>query len=230
MKNLYFIFFLVFASMGYSQCIDPILTDFECGAPSHPFIGGTAVTNIANPFPGGINSSNNVGEAIDDGTQGFDALIVDYGAPIDLTANPVFHLKIYTQLTTPIPFTAKVEGGGQPLEIQTNIDVTNQWREYTFDFSSVAGQGNTRLVLFFNFAQTNGTTTDTYYIDDMFFAPAPVPCQDPILTDFECSAPSHPFTGGTAVTKIANPFPSGINTSNNVGEAIDDGTHPISYI
>ena len=233
MKKIALILSLLTAFIGSSQCTDPVLTDFECGTPSHPFSGGVVVTNIANPFSSGINTSVNVGEAIDNGTEPFDALIVDYGAPIDLTTNPIFHIKVYTELTTPIPFVAKVEGGTTPLEISTTIDVSNEWTEFTFDFSSVADSGNTTLVVFFNFNETDGTTTDTYYIDDLFFGPADTEetmCEDPILSDFECDLPSHPFSGGVVVTNITNPFSGGINTSANVGEAIDNGTEPFDAL
>ena len=230
MKKMLLILSLLSAFIGSSQCTDPVLTDFECGTPSHPFSGGVTVGTIANPFLGGINTSANVGEATDDGTEPFDAVIIDYGAPIDLATNPIFHIKIYTEITTPIPFVAKVEGGTTPLEILTSIDDSDQWMEYTSDFSSVANNGNTTLVLFFNFNQTNGTTTDTYYIDDMFFGAPPTICSDPILTDFECDIPSHPFTGGVMVDNIANPFSGGINTSANVGEATDNGTEPFDAV
>ncbi len=215
------------SDMEGTMCEDPILTDFECDLPSHPLSGGVVVTNIANPFMGGINTSANVGQAVDNGTEGFDALIVNYGAPIDLATNPIFHIKVYTELTSPIPFVAKVEGGTTPLEIMTTIETSNEWTEFTFDFSSVADAGNTTLVVFFNFNQTDGTVTDTYYIDDLFFGPIEVEqtmCEDPILTDFECDLPSHPLSGGVVVTNITNPVTGGINTSANVGQAVDNGT------
>ncbi|RMB59406.1 T9SS C-terminal target domain-containing protein [Dokdonia sinensis] len=232
MKKILLLLILFPALIGYSQCVDPLLTDFECGTPSHPFSGGVVVNNVPNPFSGGINTSANVGEATDNGTEPFDAIIVDYGAPIDLMTNPIFHIKVYTELTTPIPFVAKVEGGTTPLEIMTNIDVSDQWLEYTFDFSSVADSGNTTLVIFFNFNESDGSITDTYYIDDIFFAPAEedTMCVDPILSDFECDLPSHPFSGGVVVNNVPNPFSGGINVSANVGEATDNGTEPFDAI
>ncbi|WGK64031.1 T9SS type A sorting domain-containing protein [Croceiramulus getboli] len=224
MKQFLLFFFIFSSYLGFAQCVDPLLTDFECDPPSHPFSGGVVVENIDNPFPTGINTSARVGRATDNGMEGFDALIVEYGSPIDLTTNPIFHMKVYTELTAPIPLVAKVEGGTTPLEIAAEIAVSDQWSEYTFDFSSVADSGNTRLVVFFNFGATDGTTTDLYYIDDLFFGPAPTRCEDPILTDFECDLPSHPFSGGVVVENIDNPFPTGINTSSRVGRATDNGT------
>ena len=49
---------------------------------------------------------------------------------------------------------------------------------------------------------------------------SPVPCEYPVITDFECDEPSHPITG--ALTTITNPVSGGVNTSTNVGEYTDD--------
>lgn len=213
-----------------TQCEDPLLTDFECDIPAHPLVG--AIEKITNPFVTGINTSDHVGRYTDNGTEAFDAFTSNYGMAIDLNTNPIFHVKVYTELNTntPIPLTAKVENGGTPLEITSMIDVSNVWKEYTFDFSSVAGTGNMQLSLFFNFNQTNGTTTDIYFIDDLFFGPPPTQCEDPLLTDFECDLPSYPFSGGVPVTTVPNPSITGINTSANVGQAIDDGTQPFDAL
>ena len=225
MKKLLLIIIAFFAYSVYGQCVDPLITDFECSPASHT-LGGNGVTSISNPVSGGINTSTNVGEYTDDGTNGWDNLLVDYGTPIDLSSNSVLHIKIHTTaLTAPIPLLAKLEGG-TAMEIWGSIDVNGEWKEYTFDFSAAAGNGNTELVLFFNGGETNGTASDIYYIDDLGFqAPVvpPVPCNDPVISNFECTAPSHAF-GGNGVTTIANPVSGGINTSANVGEYEDNGT------
>lgn len=224
-KSLLFIFILT-AYIGFAQCADPVITDFECATPSHPLVG--AITTITNPFSTGINTSATIGQFSDDGTAPFDNLSVNFGAPIDLSINSILHVKVYTELATPKPFIAKLEGGTNTLEIATTITVSDVWVEYTFDFSSVATQGNTTLVLFFNAFQTDGAVGDIYYIDDLFFAPPPTTCNDPILTDFECNNPSQPITG--ALTRIANPVSGGINTSAFVGQYIDNETDSFDNI
>ncbi|WP_164510872.1 T9SS type A sorting domain-containing protein [Nonlabens xiamenensis] len=227
MKKTLLLAGLLVAAFAKAQCVDPVLTDFECSAPSHPLVG--AITTVTNPSSTGINTSANVGQFVDDGTMAFDNLSADYVMPIDLSLNSVFHIKVYTSiaasLSNPIPLVAKLEGGTTPLELTAQIEASDEWREYTFDFSQVSSAGNTRLVLFFNAFQTNGTANDIYFIDDLFFD-EPVTmqtmCADPILTDFECDLPSQPLTG--AVTRTANPFPGGLNTSAMVGDYTDDPT------
>jgi hypothetical protein len=218
MKKTLLLILTIITYVGYAQCTDPVITDFECSAPSHPLTG--ALVNIANPIPGGINNSPNVGEFTDDGTNGFDNVFVNYGAPIDLASNPIFKLKLYSP--TSIQILAKLEGGAQQ-EIYSNFSQVNTWQEFTFDFSNSIGDGNTTLVIFLNPTVTNGTTTDIYYIDDLKFDAPAMPCNEPVITNFECTPTSQPFTG--ALANIANPFPGGINNSANAGEYTDDGTN-----
>ena len=88
-------------------------------------------------------------------------------------------LKIHSSKT--IPLLAKLEGGTQ-IEIWGAIDVTGEWKEYTFDFSAAAGNGNTRVVLFFNGGETDGTSEDIYYVDDIKFMEFVGPC-DGVVED-----------------------------------------------
>lgn len=216
-KSLLFIFILNFY-IGVAQCVDPIITNFECSPPSQTITG--ALTTIANPVSGGINTSANVGEYTDDGTQGFDALVIDYGTAIDLSTNSVLKLKLYAP--TSVQILAKLEGG-TAVEIFSDFSAVNTWQEFQFDFSASAAAGNTTVVLFVNPGVTTGTPTDIYYLDDLRFdAPASPACEEPVITDFECSAASQPITG--ALVTVANPVSGGINTSANVGQYTDDGT------
>ncbi|WP_090753142.1 hypothetical protein [Nonlabens sp. Hel1_33_55] len=63
---------------------------------------------------------------------------------------------------------AKLEGG-TPLEVFADITVTGEWTELSFDFSDAIGDANDALVLFFNAGETNTSTTDIYFIDDIRF-------------------------------------------------------------
>ncbi|MGB5982563.1 MAG: T9SS type A sorting domain-containing protein [Nonlabens sp.] len=218
MRNILILILLCSAYLNFAQCNDPVITDFECSAPSNPIIG--ALATVPNPFPGGINNSNNVGRYTDDGTQGFDAMVVDYGSAIDLSVNNVLKLKFYSRSSVQI--LAKLEGG-TPQEIYSDFSQVNTWQELAFDFSASIGNGNSRLVLFVNAAVTSGTPTDFYYLDDILFEDTVLtPCEEPFITNFDCSAPSNPITG--ALATVANNFSGGINTSPNIGQYTDDGT------
>ncbi|MDY8134353.1 T9SS type A sorting domain-containing protein [Aquimarina sp. 2201CG5-10] len=157
---------ILFAFLGYQsfgQCIDPVITDFECTPPSQTL--PSTVVSIANSFSGGINTSPNIGQYTDNGTDAFDGLVIDYGTTIDLSTNSVLRFKLYSP--TSIQVLAKLEGGTGDVEIWSGFSQVNTWEEFVYDFSAAIGNGNTRLVLFFNAAVTNGTPADLYYFDDL---------------------------------------------------------------
>ena len=216
--NLKFLFLLALLScLSYGQCNDPVITNFECGMPTQTILGN-GITLVDNFISSGINMSNNIGEFIDDGTNGWDNLLIDYGTEIDLTTNTILSFKLYS--SSSIQVLAKLEGGTD-VEVWSNFSSINTWEEFNFDFSGAVGNGNTSLVLFFNAAQTSGSTSDIYFIDDLQWTNTTNTF--PVISDFESLNPSFPFQGN--IQKVSNPFYFGINTSTNIGQYIDDGTN-----
>ena len=71
----------------FGQCSDPVITNFECGDASQTILGNGIIT-VANTFQTGINKSANIGEYSDDGTNGWDNLLIDFESEIDLSSNP----------------------------------------------------------------------------------------------------------------------------------------------
>ena len=114
-----------------------------------------------------VNRSSNVGKFTDDGKSAWDNLFIDFGDPIDLTTHNQLKIKILSSKA--VPLIVKIEGGLAPLELSADISVVDEWVEYTFDFSPSIGQANNKLVLFFNGGQTDGTSEDIYYIDNIRF-------------------------------------------------------------
>ncbi|AZQ42843.1 T9SS type A sorting domain-containing protein [Nonlabens ponticola] len=215
-----FLLFVLILSVftGAAQCVDPDITDFECENPSHPITG--ALTSVLNPFPHDINRSENVGKYIDNGQAGFDALVVDYGSPIDLSVNPVLKLKFYS--TNSVQILAKLEGGTQQ-ELFSDFSQVNTWQEFSFDFSASQGNGNTRVVFFVNPGVENGSPADVYYLDDIRFdSTVLTPCEEPFITNFECAPFSNTING--ALVTVGNSVSGGTNTSPNIGQYTDDGT------
>lgn len=163
-KILLFLLGLIATQMSFSQtnCEDPIIANFEC---ENTLALPATVTKIANSFSSGINTSENIGQYTDNGTEGFDALIIEYASAIDLSVNNQLKFKIYSPNTS-IQILAKLEGGTQQ-EIYSSFSAIATWEEFTFDFSASNGNGNTKIVLFFNVTKTDGTATDLYYFDDL---------------------------------------------------------------
>ena len=216
--NFKFLFLLgLLSCFSHGQCNDPVITNFECGMPTQTILGN-GVTSVDNFISSGINMSNNIGEFIDDGTNGWDNLLIDYGTEIDLSSNKILSFKLYS--SSSIQVLAKLEGGTD-FEVWSNFSSINTWEEFNFDFSGAVGNGNTSLVLFFNASQTSGTTSDTYYIDDLQWTNTINTF--PVISDFESLNPSFPLQGN--IQKVSNPFYFGMNTSTNIGQYVDDGTN-----
>ena len=217
MRNFILLITLLLGYFAFGQCSDPVITNFECGDASQ-IVSGNGINNVVNTFQSGINKSVNIGEYTDDGTNGWDNLLVDFETEIDLSSNPFLSFKLYSP--TSIQVLAKLEGGSE-IELWSDYSLENTWEEFNFDFSDAIANGNTKLVLFFNAAQESGTSSDIYYVDDIRFTNST--SNFPIVSDFESLNPSVPLSGN--IQTVSNPFYDGINTSTNVGEYIDDGTN-----
>ncbi len=207
---------------------DPsIINDFNCQQNST--IPGFLVTSIEeNPDPSGANISDSVLKVTDNGTEPWDALIFDFGGPIDLTTTNYLRIKILASRA--VPLLAKLEGGTSPgKEVWGAITVVGEWAEYVFDFSDQASANHNKVVFFFNGNQNDGTATDVYYIDDIRFAEFD-PCAGvipdlSIVNNFECQQNYEPVCC-IPFEIIANPTKAGINTSDAVLKVTDNGTEP----
>lgn len=202
-----------------------IINDFNCQQNS-TIAGSTSSLIVDNPNLGSGNPSDAVLEVTDNGTDAWDALVFDFGGPMDLTTFNFLKIKILS--TRAIPLLAKLEAGSSPAkEVWGAIDVVDQWTEYTFDFSDQANENHNKVVLFFNGGQTDGTVSDVYYIDDVKFDEFDpcngIPADVGIVNDFECQQ-NYSIPGFVANTIITNPDVSGINLSDSVLEVTDNGT------
>ncbi|MGB3545985.1 MAG: T9SS type A sorting domain-containing protein [Saprospiraceae bacterium] len=198
-----------------------VIEDFE-GTPLGWGGDGTFNGAIDNPDPDQTNMSAQVGSYTKSDMTGFSLLIATLPAPLDLSVNNKISIDVYAAVATKFIF--KLEGGGQSFEETINIPVINQWRTYTVDFSSLEDATEIdKIVLFFDpGVEMSG---DTYLFDNIVANPADecagtVP-EEGILDDFECQRNVTYGGGFDSLSVIANPDPSGINTSSMVGQYID---------
>ena len=145
-----------------STSILPIISDFESINSSVPMIGD--IQKVSNPYHSELNTSTNVGQYTDDGTNGWDNLMFDYSTEIDLSSYPYLSFKLYSPSS--IQVMVKLEGG-TAVEKWSDFSSINTWEELNYDFSDAVSNGNTKVVLFFNAGVQTGTTNDVYYIDDI---------------------------------------------------------------
>jgi len=216
-----------------------VLEDFENGAnlPWNADFGDSTVTVVANPDSLdflGINPSDSAGSYTKVAGTGFSLLIAVLDDPIDMSTNNRFTIQVNSPVAS--SFIMKLEGGGNAIEQTKNIAVTNSWIEYTFDFSDAADiQTLDRIILFFD--PGNAESSDTYLFDNLVARPANecsgVAADPAIVDDFECQRNVQIGSPGYLdVTTIANPDPSGINTSAQVGrynDAAGGSFHALVY-
>ena len=209
--------------VGYEAKQD--LETFENGA-ALPWIGinGNYAGVVQNPDPNSVNSSDSVALFVKD-TFEYSFVVADLGAPMDLSILNQFQLQI--RANAPTQVLLKLEGAGAPIERFKNIGLTNEWQEYTFDFSDVADATHlSKIVLFFDPAVK--TSVDTYYFDNLR-AIAQGACKsvtpDPnMIDDFECNRNATYVNGWDSLSVVNNPAPNSVNTSAKVGRYGDPST------
>jgi hypothetical protein len=142
-------------------------TTFENG--SNP-----ATTVVANPFPGGINSSANVIKfnalQIGNPWAGFESL---HGAGIGTftlnSTNSTVKIMVYKPIISDVGIKFATAAGASTGEFKVANTKINQWEELTFDFSAKIGEpSSTNIDQIIIFPDFNARTSDNVcYIDNI---------------------------------------------------------------
>lgn len=205
---------------------DPLVLpiDFESPTVNYAFNNfgggeGDGVPIVDNPNPNDVNSSPNVGSYTKvEGSEDWAGTSVLLDEEIDFSSTRAIAMDVYSPQAG-IPILFKVEQEGNPdvfAELVQNTTVANEWETLTFNLVDVdPDQSYSIIAIFFNW-ETSGTG-ETYYFDNIRLT-NPVELGLPL--DFESGPTAYSFTefGGSPVSVISNPDPSGINTSANVAE------------
>jgi len=203
-------------SMGFAQVSLPI--NFETPVTVDAFDNAIGSTT-ANPFPSGINTSNTVGKLVRPAgiTSNWAGSRITLSAPLNFSTNPILAVKVYSTQPVGYNIICKFEGG-TPFESSAVTTVSGQWETLYFNFSGInAGTNNQMLFMFNAGAPGNG---EEYFFDDIEqIATIPAGSIVGLPIDFETPVTVGSFDGALGST-TANPFPSGINTSNTVGKLV----------
>ncbi|WP_405226151.1 carbohydrate binding domain-containing protein [Lentisalinibacter sediminis] len=194
--------------------------DFEADPASYSFdnFGGGESTVIGNPDQSGINTSGQVVQMTRTSESDFGGSTLALPEGVDWSQGEIFRMKVWSQRAVPVLF--KIEGT-PPAERGAGHDGGGIWQELCFDFTGEnAGAPVTGISFFFDLGAVGDVANNpddwTFYYDDI--QQTSEPCPGPTAVDFEGDPASYSFDnfGGGESTVIANPDPSGINTTSQV--------------
>lgn len=204
--------------------------DFESGYADTDFLNfsGAVTTIVANPVQTGINTSDTVAQLIRYGGDIWAGSKILLANDLDFSTMWYISMKVYT--TAPVGTRIKLQleepTGSESLDVRTTV--SGAWETLSWRFYGQPTRFN-RIAFLFDFGKVgDGSATSTFLFDDIqqFAGPAPappVPAAMPI--DFESSVQTSDFVNqfGAYATIVANPDPSGINTSATVAEFLKSG-------
>ncbi|GAB4489373.1 MAG: hypothetical protein OHK0019_06860 [Saprospiraceae bacterium] len=238
MKKL-LLFFHCLAFVVVAVHAQTTILDFETPATSTVFqyfgstLDGSFNEVIANPNPTGANTSSMVGKYVKPAVAEVWAGCFSNPNPtvaVDLTANGKIAVKVHMDHIGNL--TLKLEGstnGGANWATTVQNTKVNEWEELIFDasqpsieapFTPASNFVYTRVVLFFDFGAAGTGTDVTSYFDDIVALPNSIAVTN--ILDFETAATGTTFQyfgstlDGSLTETVANPNPTGIDTSANV--------------
>ncbi|TVZ60288.1 hypothetical protein NA63_2840 [Flavobacteriaceae bacterium MAR_2010_105] len=199
--------------------ITSMIEDFEGTPPAFTVFGNIAATQvIANPDPSEANTTANVAQLTKtSGSEVWAGTFFQTGSPLDLATYSKINVKTWSPKVGAV-VKLKLENADASIthEVDMNTSVANTWENLLYDFSSAPVADYVRIVIFFDFG--NNGDGSVYYFDEIELVNdsgnAGLGFQD-----FEGTPPSFIVFGNIADTQvIANPDPSGINTTANVAQ------------
>jgi hypothetical protein len=244
MRTLLLTAFLLIAQMANAQLSLPVTFDVATTNYGLTDFGGNASSIVAdptNPDNKVVRSVKSAGAELWAGTTvgGF----IGFGTKIPFTLTAT---KMSARVWSPdagIKVRLKVEQAGVPtvsVETEATTTVAGGWQTLVFDFSNhatgtaplnIANSYNLASI-FFNFGVTGAVAGEkVYYWDDLAFgagAAAPSGPTFPVTVEdagIDWAAIVTGFDGG-ALTRVANPSKSGINTSNFVLQMVKGAGQP----
>jgi len=227
-----FVATLLMAGTVFAQGQPVLPFDFENGTLNYTFtdFGGGQATRVANPAPGGINTTGFTGKMVKNAGDPWGGSWIAMAGDIDFSTNKIFKVKVYMPVVG-ARLLLKVENatnGGIFFELQDTCTVANAWEELTFDFSTI-NTSNTysKMVFIFDLGTVgNGGPNFTYYFDEIKLVSGgggPTLTQMNLPVTFEDPTVNYGlvgFGGAEQSTIVVDPT----NANNHVGKVIKSAT------
>ena len=221
MKKFGLVLILLIAIDSYGQSLP---FDFESTPVTSDFVdfdGGVA-TVLANPDPGGINTSTMVARIVRNGGAVFAGSKLILASNLDFSVNGAISMKVYT--TAPVGTTVKfkLEGAGST-EVDVLTTMSGEWETMTWDFTGTPTNFN-ELVFMFDFGNIgDGSATSTFYFDDIQqFDPTGGLDQMDLPVTFESTEVFYELTSFEGNESVITQDPTDIN--NTVGQITKPNT------
>ena len=120
--------------------IDPseVIEDFECQRNLEYTFTHGALSYVSNPDPSGINTSEKVGfyESIGQGDENNnDVTIFTFNESFTYNQNNRISMKVKSTFAKNVQLT--LQGGGSSFTKELELDGSNTWKEYTFNYSDI---------------------------------------------------------------------------------------------
>lgn len=171
MKKITLFSLLLTCSIGFSQTL-PL--DFESTTQTYAFgdFAGAETVKVANPFPGGINTSANVAKTTRGPGEVYAGSYLDLDNSMDLNTYHTFKVKIWSpQAGLDMKFKIESIPGVYYTEVDVTNTLANQWEELTFDFPGIVSANNyRRVVMIFNYGVIG--SGQEFYFDDVTLGPS----------------------------------------------------------
>ena len=190
MKKITLFILLLISSVGFSQNAPITFETGEFGSTwtfaSFENGSGAGYSKVANPFPGGINSSATVGKYVAGTTAsgaapyaGFESAHASGANGIGTftlsASNSIIKIMVYKTVISDVAIKFAIANGGAQPEIKVPNTKINEWEELTFDFSGKIGLFETinidQIIFFLDFNARTAETTS--YFDNVTFSAKP---------------------------------------------------------
>lgn len=197
--------------------------DFESSAIEYNFesFGRASAEVVDNPSIDAANGSAKVAKLNkSDGSEPWAGTLLQLPEPIDFSTEQQFSIKTYSPKAgaTVLFKIENASDGNVFVENTATTTVENAWETLTFDMSAVdQSQQYSKVVVFFDFGNA-GDGSDYYFDAIVQGAPPADRLTMPISFESETLAYSFQNFGNATSEVVANPDPSGINTSAKVGQ------------
>ncbi|MFN0200100.1 MAG: hypothetical protein ACKVTZ_01185, partial [Bacteroidia bacterium] len=222
----FFILLMSVLSFNTSMAQVALPITFDNSAVTYTMIDfdGGVTTLMANPFPGGINTSANVLKMVKNTGQVWGGSKINLSSFVDFSTNNTFKMKVYSPRTN-CPILLKLEDATGAAFVQRTAytTVANQWEELSWDFTGNLSNTYNYISFMYDFGvMGNGSPNFTFYQDEVQFVQGtgatilnfPITFETPNVV-----YTSHDFDGGTT-SLVANPSPTSINPSTTVQKMV----------